>query len=66
MNDPESEKSSVFKDRHNACKAALAHIELLVKLAGLVEVTDAKRVDDIIQMLEAAQGEINETDDRTE
>lgn len=38
--DPETAKQ--FNDHHNACKVAIAHIELLLKLATAVNLPDPK------------------------
>lgn len=58
------EAAGDFKDRHTACKAALAHIELLVKLAGIIgdlENTpeDKNKINDLIAK---AMDELREKD----
>lgn len=37
-----SKKASEFKDYHNACKVAIAHIELLIKLAKWADLPGSK------------------------
>jgi len=38
--DPKDPKASEFKAHHDACKVALAHIQLLLKLAEMADVPD--------------------------
>lgn len=40
------EKAKHFKAHHDACKVALAHIELLLKLARLADLPDANGGDE--------------------
>ena len=46
MQTPESKNNAkTFKDYHSACKVAIAHIELLIKLARWADLPDAKADD---------------------
>jgi hypothetical protein len=47
--DPDDEKIKIFKEHHNAGKVALAHIELLLKLAALKNIDVAKISDEDMQ-----------------
>ncbi len=50
--------SKEFKERHNACRAAIAHIELLLKLAQITGLPDEKapNINDQV-MLAAMMGQ---------
>ncbi len=48
-----------FKDHHTACKVAIAHVELLLKLARFVDVPEANQND--AAMLSAMMAEAEET-----
>lgn len=53
-----------FSDHHNACKVAIAHIDLLLKLAKWAHLPDDGVVDDesqrrLVNILENAQAEYN-------
>ena len=51
-----------FASHHTACKAAIAHIELLLKLARWADLPDeCDGSDDLKIMLEQAQNELNGT-----
>lgn len=57
------EKAGDFKAHHDACKVALAHIELLVKLARWADLPDPRVEDEnqqklLAEMIEAARGEL--------
>lgn len=59
------EKAKNFKAHHDACKVALAHIELLLKLARLADLPDPNGEDDkarahMVSLIESAQRELNE------
>ncbi len=66
--DAPTEEARDFTAHHNACKVAIAHIELLVKLARWVDLPDAARaaeaarmaMDAEILMAAAEAGEIPE------
>ena len=47
--EPNDEKTKIFKEHHNAGKVALAHIELLLKLAALKNIHVAKISDEDMQ-----------------
>ncbi len=52
-----------FKDHHGACKVALAHIELLLKLAKLADLPDSEFDNQnehnvLLGLIETAQGEL--------
>jgi len=57
----DSEESNQFKNHHNACKAALSHIELLIKLARLVDVLDDNQQDDLTVMIQNAYDELGQS-----
>ena len=48
-----------YKDHVSAAKAGLAHIELLLKLAKMVEIVDDNRARKIIGQLHDAQAELD-------
>jgi len=54
-----------FTAHHNACKVAIAHIELLIKMARWADVqTDSADNDSYLaQMISAAQDELNKYND---
>lgn len=59
------ESKKDFSDHHNACKIAIAHIELLLKLAQYAHLPDDNVIDDaqqrhLVNMLENAQIEFND------
>ncbi len=58
----EVDQSKEFKDRHTAAKAALAHIELLLKLAATVDMVDNDKADHLCAMLKTAQEELDRND----
>ena len=39
---PDPGEAKAFKDHHDACKVAIAHIQLLIKLAEWAKLPDAK------------------------
>jgi hypothetical protein len=55
-----SEESSDFKNRHTAAKAALAHIELLMKLAGMVDLDSDERNEHVAVLLQKAKAEFDD------
>lgn len=66
MRQDNSDTPKMFGDHHNACKAAIAHIELLLKLAKWVDLESthndgALRVKDI---LDTAQRELDAKKER--
>jgi hypothetical protein len=58
MDDPDSHAAGDFKNHHTACKAALAHIELLLKLAELVNIDADDAVSNLQDLLKNAQNEL--------
>ena len=57
--------SKDFKAHHDACKVAIAHIELLIKLARWADLPDPKLDDEDKQamlqsLIESAQGELDQ------
>lgn len=55
-----------LKKQHEACKVAIAHIELLLKLARMSDIkecdkakNDAATQEELLQMLNQAQGEVS-------
>ncbi len=53
-----------FKKHHDACKVALAHIELLLKLAGRLHLPDSEITDEITQqqlmeIIESGKGTVS-------
>jgi hypothetical protein len=52
--------SDYFKGYHNACRAALTHIELLLKLARLVDALDDDQEDTISMLLQNAYAELGD------
>jgi len=58
------EEAGKFKAHHDACKVALAHIELLIKLAHWADIPDPKAEDEnqqkiLLSMIETAQSEVD-------
>ncbi len=56
--------SKEFKEHHSACKVAIAHIELLIKLANWAELPDAGAEDTngqiiLAAMMQQAEGELS-------
>ena len=51
----------LFGDHHNACKAAIAHIELLLKLARWIDLDDQNNAqnDHLKMLLHNAEDELN-------
>ena len=61
--DPKATKAKSFKDHHDACKVAIAHIELLIKLAKWADLPDPKVEDENQQamlqsLIEKGQAEL--------
>ncbi|MCC6598429.1 MAG: hypothetical protein IT559_06535 [Alphaproteobacteria bacterium] len=61
--DQSPEKAGDFKAHHDACKVALAHMELLVKLARWADLPDpqmenADHQKMLMTMIESARGEL--------
>jgi hypothetical protein len=52
------EVSSEYKNKQNAAKAGLAHIELLMKLANMVDALDGGQADNILQLINEAKDEL--------
>jgi len=57
------DKAAEFKAHHDACKVALAHIELLIKLAHWAQLPDpAEEAEDqqklLLGLIETAQSEV--------
>ncbi len=62
----ETEKSTKFKAQHDACKVAVAHIQLLIKLAKLADLPEEAvknmgedKQEQLRCMIENASSEIN-------
>ena len=58
-----------FSAHHNACKVAIAHIELLIKLARWADVPEAGDQDrqvraQLAEVLQRAQGEVEDYNER--
>lgn len=58
------EDPTKFKSHHDACKVAIAHIQLLIKLAQWADLPDPSiegEVDrqDLVNLIKSAQGEIS-------
>jgi 3-dehydroquinate dehydratase len=58
MNEPNGQKSNDFKNHHVACKAALAHIELLLKLAQMVDVEMDDKINHLEDLFKNARAEL--------
>jgi hypothetical protein len=59
---PTPDEAKEFSAHHSACKAAIAHIELLLKLARWADLPDTHEdQSDLKVMLEQAQDELNGT-----
>lgn len=61
---PEEEESKKFAAQHNAAKAAISHVELIVKLAKWADlpdqgVEDEKQRNELALMLANAHGELH-------
>lgn len=55
--------SKAFKEHHDACKVALAHIDLLIKLAKWADLPDPKVESEdkervLLSLIQNAQGEL--------
>ncbi|MGB0719260.1 MAG: hypothetical protein ACPGRX_02240, partial [Bdellovibrionales bacterium] len=63
ITDPESSPSSAtFKAHHDACKVAIAHIELLLKLAALADLPDpAIENEEQMKEIQAVMGDASKT-----
>ncbi|PCI00622.1 MAG: hypothetical protein COB76_03150 [Alphaproteobacteria bacterium] len=63
MRQDNSETPKMFGDHHNACKAAIAHIELLLKLARWIDLDDQnnQQKNRIKKLLNNAQNELDGT-----
>lgn len=64
-NQPSENDAKEFSQHHTACKAAIAHIELLIKLAQWAHLPDARAEDHnhqivLAAMLQEAQTELSE------
>ena len=65
FSDKESHEADAktFKEYHDACKVALAHIELLMKLVKLADLPEPElscpdRQEELRALIEAAQGDV--------
>ncbi len=47
-----------FAAHHNACKVAIAHVELLLKLARWADIDESEPADDLTRMLTQAEEEV--------
>lgn len=60
IDNPDKKESKDFQNHHAAAKAALAHIELLIKLASIVSDESADNTADIATILADATQELNQ------
>lgn len=58
----EHEKAKDFQDYHNACKVAIAHVELLLKLAKQSEISAGcnKHDQELAKMLSQAEAQVKQ------
>lgn len=56
-------QSDEFKSRHAAAKTALAHIELLMKLATMVEAMNEDDLNNIALLIQNAKTELSKDDE---
>ena len=57
-NGDDNDLSNEYKNKQAAAKAGLAHIELLLKLAGIVDDSTEDNFDDVEMLLAKAQQEL--------
>ncbi|MCB1531726.1 MAG: hypothetical protein KDJ35_02540 [Alphaproteobacteria bacterium] len=57
----ENEDPKVFKEHHDSCKAAIAHVELLLKLAEKFDILggDENHDENLRMMIENARAEVS-------
>ncbi len=55
---PEEDNSSEYKNKQTAAKAGLAHIELLMKLANMVDSLEDDQKSDLMMLLHDAKNEL--------
>lgn len=55
---PDSSDPKKFAAHHSACKVAIAHVELLLKLARWADIDDSEPTDDLARMLSHAEEEV--------
>jgi hypothetical protein len=58
IDDDDDKKSTRFKNKHTAAKAALAHIELLIKLGRMVDAMDDDTQDHLEILIAEAKKEL--------
>lgn len=59
VDNPDAEESVAFKNHHTAAKAALAHLELLMKLAALVDAVNDAQSETLTELIKNAQKELD-------
>lgn len=58
INNHSDESHVDYKNNQTAARAGLAHIELLIKMAGTVDLLDDDETQDILAMISKAQTEL--------
>lgn len=58
IDNPDRKESGQFKDHHTAAKAALAHIELLLKLAAMVDIVEENKANVLCDLIKNARVEL--------
>jgi len=58
LDNPDGQEANEFKNRHAAYKAALAHIELILKLSDIVNIENDQVMDSLAELLQNAQKEL--------
>lgn len=58
--DDKQTNSAQFKLHHDACKVAVAHIELLLKLSKSLDIEDEGKQDELMERVRSAQKEITD------
>lgn len=66
---PAPDEAKEFTAHHNACKVAIAHIDLLIKFAKWADLPCEAKTDDdnhkaLMQMIQIAQGELCEFENK--
>ena len=64
VDNPDEDKAADFKNHHAACKAALAHIELLLKLAEMVDVEMGDKLSNLQDLFQTARAELEGHNDQ--
>jgi len=58
IDEKNTEETHDFKNHHVAAKAGLAHIELLMKLATMVDALDQGQENNLLELLASAKDEL--------